>query len=173
MSVILPRGHRAPLQRWRGGTWGAASAMARGYVVAPLQRCRGPDVDYDKRPLLHREASMKRLRLLPVVALVVLMLTALMALTTLTAQTKRAGAPAARKPFIVVEATIPEMRAAMEQGRLTSRELVRQYLIRIATYEDKLHAAITVNPHALAEAAARDRERAQGKIRGPLHGIPI
>ncbi len=116
---------------------------------------------------------MKRLRLLPVVALVVLMLTALMALTTLTAQTKRAGAPAARKPFIVVEATIPEMRAAMEQGRLTSRELVRQYLIRIATYEDKLHAAITVNPHALAEAAARDRERAQGKIRGPLHGIPI
>src|SRR5213078_395327 len=38
---------------------------------------------------------------------------------------------------------------------------------------DKLHAAITVNPHALAEADARDRERAQGKIRGPLHGIPI
>ena len=75
---------------------------------------------------------MKRLRLLPVVALVVLMLTILTALM-LTAQTKRAGAPAARKPFIVVEATIPEMRAAMEQGRLTSRELVRQYLIRIAT----------------------------------------
>src|SRR5204863_145225 len=43
----------------------------------------------------------------------------------------------------------------------------------IATYEDKLHAAITVNPHALAEADARDRERAQGKIRGPLHGIPV
>jgi len=61
----------------------------------------------------------------------------------------------------------------MEQGRLTSRELVRQYLIRIATYEDRLHAAITVNPHALDEAAASDRLRTQRKIRGPLHGIPI
>src|SRR6266404_8513123 len=79
----------------------------------------------------------------------------------------------AQKPFNVVEATIPEMRAAMEQKRLTSRELVTQYLIRIATYEDKLHAAITVNPRALEEADARDRERAQGKIRGPLHGIPV
>src|SRR6185295_11323037 len=83
-----------------------------------------------------REASMKRLRLLPVVALVVLMLTTLTALAALTAQSRRAAAPAARKPFNVVEATIPEMRSAMEQGRLTSHELVRQYLIRIATYED-------------------------------------
>ena len=40
-------------------------------------------------------------------------------------------------------------------------------------YEDKLHAAITVNRHALEEAEERDRERAAGKIRGPLHGIPI
>jgi amidase len=45
--------------------------------------------------------------------------------------------------------------------------------VRIATYEDKLHAVITVNPKALKEAEARDRERAQGRIRGPLHGIPI
>ncbi len=94
-------------------------------------------------------------------------------LTTLSAQTKKAAAPAARKPFTVVEATIPEMRTAMEQGRVTSRELVRQYLIRIATYEDRLHAAITVNPDALTIAEERDRERAQGKIRGPLHGIPV
>ena len=48
-----------------------------------------------------------------------------------------------------------------------------QYLIRIATYKDKLHAAITVNPRALDEADTLDRERAQGKLRGPLHGIPI
>ena len=93
---------------------------------------------------------------------------------TLAAQTKRAApASSARTPFTVVEATIPEMRTAMEQGRVTSRELVQQYLIRIATYEDRLHAAITVNPQALAIAAERDRERAQGRIRGPLHGIPI
>jgi amidase len=80
---------------------------------------------------------------------------------------------AAQKPFTVVEATIPELRAAMEQRRVTSREIVLQYLARIATYEDLLNAAITINPRALEEADARDRERAQGKVRGPLHGIPI
>ena len=91
------------------------------------------------------------------------------------AQTRRSAAstPAAKRPFTVVEATIPEMRTAMEQGRVTSKELVRQYLLRIATYEDRLHAAITVNPRALEEADARDRERAQGRVRGPLHGIPV
>jgi len=80
---------------------------------------------------------------------------------------------ATSQTFNVVEAGIPAMRTAMEQGRLTSRELVTQYLIRIALYEDKLHAAITVNRLALQEADERDRERAQGHVRGPLHGIPI
>lgn len=79
----------------------------------------------------------------------------------------------AAKPFSVVEASIPQMQAAMQQGRITSRQLVTQYLTRIAVYEDKLHAAITVNPRALQEADTRDRERAQGKVRGPLHGIPV
>ena len=77
------------------------------------------------------------------------------------------------KPFSVVEATIPEMRLAMEQKRTTSREIVQQYLTRIALYEDQLNAAITVNKDALKEADERDRERAEGKIRGPLHGIPV
>ncbi|HYM62639.1 MAG TPA: amidase family protein [Thermoanaerobaculia bacterium] len=85
-----------------------------------------------------------------------------------------APAPAAvPKPFTVVEATISDMQAALKSGRVTSRELVQQYLMRIGTYEDKLNAAITVNPKALAEADERDRERAEGKIRGPLHGIPV
>jgi amidase len=78
----------------------------------------------------------------------------------------------------VVEATIPELQVALRSGRITSRELVMQYLARIATYEDKLNAVITVNPRALEEADALDRERqaagkGQGKLRGPLHGIPI
>jgi amidase len=76
-------------------------------------------------------------------------------------------------PFNVVEASIADMQAALKDGRVTSHELVLQYLIRIATYEDKLHAAITINPNALKEADERDRERAAGRIRGPLHGIPI
>lgn len=77
------------------------------------------------------------------------------------------------KPFTVVETTIADMRTALEQKRVTSHDLVLQSLVRIATYEDKLHAAITVNPEALKEADERDRERAAGRIRGPLHGIPI
>src|SRR5260221_12087381 len=77
------------------------------------------------------------------------------------------------KPFHIVEATIPEMRAAMASGRLTSRALVSQYLVRLGTYEDRLHAAILVNPRALEEADVLDRQRAAGKLRGPLHGIPI
>ncbi|MBI4538401.1 MAG: amidase [Gemmatimonadetes bacterium] len=65
------------------------------------------------------------------------------------------------------------MRAAMERGRATSREIVLQYLTRIALYEDRLNAVIAVNPNALAEAEERDRERAQGRVRGPLHGIAV
>jgi amidase len=81
--------------------------------------------------------------------------------------------PAASEAFSVVEATIPQMREAMEKGQITSRELVLLSLARIATYEDKLHAAITINPNALKEADERDRERKQKKVRGPLHGVPV
>src|SRR5271170_204308 len=84
-----------------------------------------------------------------------------------------AGALYAQQPFTVVESTIAGMRTAMEQKRVTSRELVNQYLIRIAVYDHRLHAAIAINPNALKEAEQLDRERAQGKVRGPLHGIPI
>ena len=87
--------------------------------------------------------------------------------------TALAGGSQKARSFSVVEKSIPEMQAAMQEGRTTSRQLVMEYLARIATYEDRLHAAILVNPKALEEAEARDRERKQGKIRGPLHGIPI
>ncbi len=97
------------------------------------------------------------------------------AASTLGAATQKARpAPATPpRPFSVVETTIPEMRLAMEQKRTTSREIVQQYLTRIAMYEDRLNAAIVVNEDALKEADERDLERAAGKIRGPLHGIPV
>ncbi len=85
-----------------------------------------------------------------------------------------AAAPLLAQPhFSVVEANIPALRAALESGQTTSRQLVTQYLTRIAIYENRLHATITVNPNALAEADACDRDRALHKIRGPLQGIPI
>jgi amidase len=80
---------------------------------------------------------------------------------------------AAAPPFDVVEATIAQMQEAMNAGRLSSHELVLLYLARIGLYEERLHAAVTVNPNALADADARDRERAAGRVRGPLHGIPV
>ena len=88
-----------------------------------------------------------------------------------------AGAQAPRdrstQPFTVVEASIDGMRRALDARRTTSRDIVQQYLTRIALYEDRLNAAIYVNPNALAEADVLDRERRQGRVRGPLHGIPI
>ena len=80
---------------------------------------------------------------------------------------------AAHAEFDVVEATIADMQRALARGVVTSRELVRQYLFRIALYDKKLNAVMAVNPDVLHEAEQRDRERALGNLRGPLHGIPI
>ena len=102
--------------------------------------------------------------------------TLFLSLVCLTAACAPAAPPApdtARTPFSVVEATIPEMQAAMQEGRTTSREIVTQYLTRIAMYEDAINAVIAVNHEALEQADARDRERAAGTVRGPLHGIPV
>ena len=84
-----------------------------------------------------------------------------------------AAVPSTPPRFTVVEASIGGMQRALQQHRITSRELVQQSLTRIALYEDRLNAIIYVNPRALEEADARDKERASGRARGPLHGIPI
>jgi amidase len=82
-------------------------------------------------------------------------------------------ATAAAQGFTVVETSIVDLRTALEQKQTTSHAIVQQYLGRIATYDAQLHAAITVNPRALAIADSLDRLRAQGRILGPLHGIPV
>ncbi|MFM8535141.1 MAG: amidase family protein, partial [Acidimicrobiia bacterium] len=76
-------------------------------------------------------------------------------------------------PIKVETASIADMQAAMRDGRITSRQIVTQYLTRIGLYEDRLNAAVAINANALAQADALDRERASGKVRGPLHGIPV
>ena len=96
---------------------------------------------------------------------------ALLLATELPAQRRPTAAPAT--PVTVVEASIADLKAALEQKRITSREIVLQSLTRIAKYEDRINAIITVNPNALAIADSLDRERAAGRIRGPLHGIPV
>ena len=84
-----------------------------------------------------------------------------------------ACASSSDEAFDIVEATILEMQEAMEDGRVTSRDLVEAYLLRIALYEDQVNAVITVNKNALEEADRLDRERADGETRGALHGIPV
>jgi len=72
-----------------------------------------------------------------------------------------------------IEATIPQLQALMNSGALTSAQLVTNYLNQIASLNPLLHAVIETNPDALSIAQARDKERKTGKLRGPLHGIPI
>lgn len=84
-----------------------------------------------------------------------------------------ARAIAGAQQFSVVEASIDSTRRALDAKRVTSHELVRQYLERIGRYDQQLHAVITVNPRAYTIADSLDRLRAQGRILGPLHGIPI
>lgn len=80
------------------------------------------------------------------------------------------------KPFELVETTIADIQRAMEQGKLTSRQLVQMYIERIEKYDHqgvKLNSIITINPNALSIAEQLDRERAAKGPRGPLHGIPV
>ncbi len=96
-----------------------------------------------------------------------LLVTVAVATATLTAQ------PPQRPAVTVYETSLADLRTAMEQKRITSRQIVTEYLARIATYDTRLRATIAVNPRALEEADERDRQRAAGRVRGPLHGIPI
>lgn len=76
----------------------------------------------------------------------------------------------------ILEAGVREQGAAMAAGKLSAQELVRRYLARIAAIDKagpRLNAVIETNPDALKIAAELDRERAAGKLRGPLHGIPV
>ncbi|HEX5377667.1 MAG TPA: amidase [Phenylobacterium sp.] len=72
--------------------------------------------------------------------------------------------------------SISDLQAAMTSGRVSSQSLTRAYLARIEALDRKgprLNSIIALNPHALADARALDAERSAGKVRGPLHGVPI
>lgn len=80
------------------------------------------------------------------------------------------------QPFEIEEATISDMQQAMEQGKLTSVQLVQMYLDRIEQYDDQgpsLNAVLTINEDALDIAAELDKERTSTGLRSHLHGIPI
>jgi amidase len=86
----------------------------------------------------------------------------------------QAAAPTAG--FDLAEASITDLQARLQSGQSTSRALCQGYLDRIAQLDragPRLNAVIELNPDALKIADALDKERKTGKLRGPLHGIPI
>ncbi len=88
---------------------------------------------------------------------------------------------AAEKQFVIAEdelneATIDSLQQKMKSGAITSHALTETYLKRIAAIDQngpKLNSVIEINPDALTIAAAMDAERKAGKVRGPMHGIPV
>ncbi|MGX4642457.1 amidase [Massilia sp. SYSU DXS3249] len=91
---------------------------------------------------------------------------------TATAAPKAAGITADE----LLDAGVREQAAAMAAGKLSSQQLVKRYLARIAAVDKagpRINSVIELNPEALAIAAELDRERKAGKLRGPLHGIPV
>lgn len=73
-------------------------------------------------------------------------------------------------------ASVADVQAALVEGRITSVELVDAYILRIEALDQAgpmVNSVRSINPSARDQAAALDAERAAGKVRGPLHGIPI
>lgn len=78
--------------------------------------------------------------------------------------------------FEIVEATIPEIQAALEAGELTSKQLVLMYYERIADHDKNgltINSVLEINPDTLFIAESLDVERTIKGSRGPLHGIPV
>jgi len=86
------------------------------------------------------------------------------------------GTNGAAQTLELSNATLADINAAFDAGTLTSEQLVALYLARIAAYDEvgpKLNAVLTLNPKAIDEARALDRERKTSGRRSPLHGIPV
>jgi amidase len=74
------------------------------------------------------------------------------------------------------EATVAQLQAEMASGRLTSEDLTKEYLARIAALDQSgpgVNSVIELNPDALEMAKRADKLRKQGTVLGPLHGIPV
>ncbi len=80
------------------------------------------------------------------------------------------------KSFFREELSIHEIQVAMDNGEITSKELVMYYLYRIAKYDQngpKINSMLEINPEAIFIAEGLDNERKLKGVRGPLHGIPV
>ncbi|KAK4183061.1 putative amidase [Podospora australis] len=81
--------------------------------------------------------------------------------------------PLCGRGFKLEEATIDQMQHAMQNGTLTSVQLVKCYIERVFQTDDYINSLLEFNPDVLDIAEQRDAERRAGKVCGPLHGIPF
>jgi amidase len=84
-----------------------------------------------------------------------------------------ARAQNAMKSFELEETTVAQLQEAMKTGKMSAREIAQKYLDRIREIDPKIKSVIETNPDALAIADEMDRERKAGRVRSPLHGIPV
>ncbi|MBS2097029.1 amidase [Carboxylicivirga linearis] len=76
--------------------------------------------------------------------------------------------------FELDEISVQELQVKMQKGEFTSKQITNLYINRIKTIDHlKTNAVVEINPDAVAIAEVLDKERQEGKVRGPLHGIPV
>ena len=80
---------------------------------------------------------------------------------------------ASSRGFELEETTIDALQQAMARGEVSSRSIVTAYIARIKEIDPRLNSVVEINPDALTIAAKLDRERRSGRVRGPMHGIPV
>ena len=88
----------------------------------------------------------------------------------------RQETPAGRDDFPLAEATITDLQEGLASGEWTTRSLAEAYLSRIEEIDGRgptLRSVLETNPDALAIADRLDRERREGRLHGPLHGVPV
>jgi amidase len=77
------------------------------------------------------------------------------------------------RPFELAEKTVVELQSAMQIGELSAKEIVKKYLEQIGDLDKQINSILEINPDAVDIAERLDRERKAGRVRGPLHGIPV
>jgi amidase len=80
------------------------------------------------------------------------------------------------RTFTVFEKSVSELQDAMTRNLVTSEDITREYLARLSLYDrhgPTFRAVLSINPRAIADARARDAERAAGTVKSPFHGVPV
>ena len=78
--------------------------------------------------------------------------------------------------FTVFEKSVTDLQDAMTRNLVTSKDITIEYLARLSRYDrhgPTFRSVLSINPRALADARARDAERASGRVRSPFHGVPV